>query len=114
MATGTAPLWWQFTRTAIVWLIPAALLLPVVLLFVGLAAVSADGSLLEVGSGIRGKLLTALGPLLIISAGGVIVFASMAARNTNDWIGAGAFAVTLVAVGVYAIARAVRELQRGR
>lgn len=105
-----ANLWWRFTATAFVWLIPALLLLPVVLVVAAITMVAADGSLLELGSGIRGKLLTALGPLLVALGAGTIVFAAIARADTEGWISAGGFAALLIALGVFAIRKALRYL----
>lgn len=103
-------LWWRFTATAFVWLIPALLLLPLVLIVAAITMVAADGSLLELGSGIRGKLLTALGPLLVVLGVGTIVFAAVAGADREGWINAGFFAAFLIALGVFAIRKALRYL----
>ena len=105
-----ANLWWRFTATAFVWLIPALLLLPVVLVVAAITMAAADGSLLELGSGIRGKLLTALGPLLVVLGAGTIVFAAIAGADAEDWLSAGGFAALLIVLGVFAIRKALRYL----
>lgn len=110
MAQPEGNLWWRFTTTAFVWLIPALLLLPIVLVIAALSMAASDGSLLELGSGIRGKLLTALGPLLVAAGAGVIVFAAIANADAEGWLNAGCLAAVLIALGVFAIRRALRSL----
>ncbi len=103
-------LWWRFTATALAWSIPALLLLPIVLVVAAVTMAAGDGSLLELGSKLRGKLLTALGPLLVLLGVGTIVFAAIAGVDAEGWLHAGAFAALLLALGVLATRKALRFL----
>ncbi|MCG8422201.1 MAG: hypothetical protein MJE77_30125 [Proteobacteria bacterium] len=106
----------RFVGTAVIWLIPALLLLPIALIVVGLVALSGEGQLLEISNGIRGKIFAALGPLLLLCGVAVAVFTAMRASSLTDWIEMGWIALLALLCGWFASSHAltlvVREVSR--
>lgn len=102
----------RFMRTAVVWFLPAVLLLPFVLVVLAISVVAGDGSLLELGEGIRGKMLTALGPLLIACGVAAVAAAAILDADTEGWISFGTFAAVAVVVGWFATRQALRRIAR--
>ena len=66
----------EFARLALVWSIPALLVLPIYLLLIALSAAAADGALLEATDGVKGGINAAIGPLLFscgaVALGGTV------------------------------------------
>ena len=108
----SAPVLGRFGRTALVWFIPAILLLPFALLLVAISAVAGDGSLLELGDGLSSKVLTALGPMLIASGIAALAAAAILEADTEGWISTGGFAAVVILVGGFATHRALRRIAR--
>lgn len=106
----TAEVWGRFLRDALVWMIPALLVLPILLALLAISMVAADGGLLEAGEGkIKGGLGAALGPLLILVGVAAGVLTAIYATELADYGEGGFFALICVGVG---IAISVRELRR--
>ncbi|PRP95373.1 hypothetical protein ENSA5_39580 [Enhygromyxa salina] len=104
--------WGPFIKTALVWLIPALLLLPLYLVLIAISMFAGDGSLLEATEGVRGGINAALGPLLILSGVAVGVFTAIYAGETQDWISGGLAVVITVGAGVVLGQRALAQLRK--
>ncbi|ACY14488.1 hypothetical protein [Haliangium ochraceum] len=114
VGTLSPPVLWRFAGTALLWLVPALLLLPVVLLLMVVSALASDGALLELGSGLRGKVLTALGPLLIGCGVAAPLLVPMLGRelDAEEWVSVIVFVVVALGCGVIATRYALRRIAR--
>lgn len=107
----TAKVWGEFLRTALIWLIPALLALPIVLVVIAVSMVAGDGGLFEAGEGsMKGGLATALGPVLILVGVAAIVFTAMHASEAADYGEGGFFGLTCIGIGIYMSVRELRAL----
>jgi len=103
----------RIASTALVRSIPAVLLLPCLLVLLAISVAASDGSLLEIAAGIRGKVLTALGPLLVASGVATVVLAwRYGAADIEDWLGVGVFAALAIGSGAAAIRYSLRRIAR--
>lgn len=109
----TAATWQRFFKSALLWLLPALLLLPVYLVLVLLSAIIEDGVLLEATSGIRGGINAALGPLLITCGIAGTGFVMVVGTVAEDYIFGVLFGVLCTGLGVVLSQRALRRLDRG-
>jgi hypothetical protein len=100
----------EFAGSAVVWLIPALLLLPIYLLLVAISVLASEGALLEFTLGARGRIHSALGLLMVLSAVAVAVLLPMYALTSDDWIN-GVFMVAVAGgAGVYLVYRELRKI----
>ena len=109
----TAAVWGKLTKTALLWLIPALLVLPIYLLVLGFSVLASDGSMLEASGGVRGGINAALGPLLMLCGVAAGVFTVMSAGEAEDYINGGFFAVVAFGLGVALTTRELRRMARG-
>ncbi|MDH5490672.1 MAG: hypothetical protein OEY14_01735 [Myxococcales bacterium] len=63
-APGSGSALGAFLRQALIWFVPALLVLPLYLLLMTLSILGGDGELLRITEGVRGGINAALGPLL--------------------------------------------------
>ena len=114
MSLLSPPVLRQFFWTAVLWFIPALLLLPFALLLVAISVVAGDGTLLEMGEGLSSKVLTALGPMLIACGIAALVLAAAWGADVEGWLSFGGFALVAFLVGGWATHRALRAIARRR
>ncbi len=76
----------EFARLALVWSIPALLILPIYLVLIALSAVAADGAILEATDGVRGGINAAIGPLLFVCGAVAMTATLMLAQEPTDYI----------------------------
>lgn len=105
----TAAVWGAFAKDACLWLIPALLVLPIYLVVLGVSAIVGDGSLLEASEGVRGRINTALGPLLVLCGAAAGVFTARLASDAEGYVTGAFFALITAGLGVVL---SVRELRR--
>lgn len=109
-APVTAAHWRRFAGDAVVWLLPALVLLPVYLVVVGISLLAEDGGLLQPFFEKRRGFHGALGVLLVVVALVVVVVGVQAAHETLDYVQVGFAALVPGVVGVFLCARELRRL----
>lgn len=108
----TAAVWGKLAKTALLWLIPALLVLPIYLLVLAVSVLASDGSLLEVSGGVRGGINAALGPLLMLCGVAAGVLTVMFAGEAEGYVTGGFFAVVAFGLGVVLMTRELRRMAR--
>jgi hypothetical protein len=110
----TAQTWSQLGVSALVWLVPALLLLPFYLLLVLVSVLIENGELLELVGRLRGGIHCALGPLLVaIAIAGGIGLPQYAVEG-SDWV-FGVVAVLITGgLGVFFVHRELSRIAAGR
>jgi hypothetical protein len=108
--TITAAVWWELFKKALVWLIPALLVLPFYLILIAVTAVAADGSLLATTEGVRGGINAAIGPLLVLCGIAAVVATVLLATDAQDYVNGVFFALATAGLGVALVVRELRLL----
>jgi hypothetical protein len=108
----TGAVWRTYAGVALLWLIPALIVLPIYLIVVAISAVAADGGLIEAGSGVKGRIDAATGPLLVICGVAAGVVTAMWATTGEGYATGGGFALVTVMVGCALMTRVLRRLAR--
>jgi len=104
----------QYLRVALIWLIPALLLLPFYLLLIGISVLAGEGALLELALKTKGGIHSAVGLLLVLGALAILVFLIQEASVANDWVQGGAMVLVTGGVGMYFVIRELRKLAARR
>jgi hypothetical protein len=108
---GPSP-WLRFSKIALVWFVPALLVLPLYLVAVAISVAAADGALLEASDGLRGRLFAALGPLLVACGLALAVVTVRWGEDVEAYLGGGAAATVCVFLGAVMIRRELARLRR--
>lgn len=100
----------RFALTALIWLVPAVLFLPLVLVVIALSVLGSDGTILELVAKLRGGVLTALGPLLVVVGGGLVAFTANLGADLEEWLTVALFAALTMGGGFIAIRHSLRRI----
>ncbi len=104
----------QYLRVALVWLVPALLLLPFYLLLIGISVLAGEGALLEIVTKAKGGIHSAVGLWLVLGALAMLVFVVLEATVADDWVQGGAMVLVTGGVGAYLVRRELRKIAAGR
>ena len=102
----------RFATTALVWAVPALIALPFVVLLLLLSLWAADGALIEWMEKVRGGILTAIGPLLVLSGVAIGLFTASYAADFADGVMPAALALVVIALGGISTWSALRRIAR--
>lgn len=102
----------RYAKTALLWLIPALLVLPIYLVAIGISVLASDGALLEASEGVRGGINAALGPLLVLCGIAMAVLTVSWGGDAEAYVSGGFAAVVSAGLGVVLVTRALRQLGR--
>jgi hypothetical protein len=105
-----ASVWWRFCKTALLWMIPALIVLPIYLVVVGISVLASEGALLEASEGVRGGINAALGPLLVLCGVAAAVVTGLWGADAESYLTGGFFAIVAIGLGVVLMTRALRQL----
>jgi hypothetical protein len=102
---------WRYAKTAVIWLVPALLLLPLYLVLLVIAVVGAEGAPLQLVEGIKGKVNAALGPLMVLAGLGLGGVTIALAEDAESYVFGGFGAVVAVGLGIVLVQTAIAKLR---
>ena len=101
----------KFARLALIWLIPALLVLPIYLVLIALSASAGDGTLLEATEGVKGGINAAVGPLLFLCGAVAMVGTVILAQETSDYITGVSALIVCWLIGWHISSRALKQIR---
>jgi hypothetical protein len=104
----------QFLRNALLWFVPALLLLPIYVLLVAISVVAGDGAVLDFVGKLRGRIDGALGLLMIVGGVALGVVLPSLATDGQSWAYGGFTALVLLGMGVYFVRRELKRLAEAK
>ena len=103
--------WSEFLKNAVVWLVPALLVLPFYLVAIAISVAASDGGLLEASDGWRGRIFTALGPLLVLCGLGAAWVTARYGEDAEAYLSGGTAALVCIFVGILMSRRELHRLR---
>lgn len=100
----------EYFMAALVWLVPALILLPFYLLLIAISVAASEGGLLEIAMKARGGIHCALGLLLVLGSIAGLVFVVQVADEAIDWVEGGFMVLVTAGVGAYFMHRELRRI----
>ncbi len=106
----SGPILWQFFWTALLWLVPAVLLLPIYVIVLAISMLVWEGAAIELLTKFKGGINSALGLLLVLLGVAALVFLFTAKLDAEGYVYVGVFSLICGGLGGYLARRELRRM----
>lgn len=106
----SGPILWQFFWTALLWLVPALLLLPLYLIVLVVSVLISEGAPIELLTKFKGGINSALGLLLVLCGIAALVFMVTTKLDAEGYLYVGLSSLVCGGLGGYLSRRELRRM----